>query len=106
MPWRAVLDALETGKMKGIGDGLTGAQRDTIAKFSGSAEGVATIPASARCAAGSGLASSATSAKLPSWNGWADAANTRFQSAENLARVDDIVQELDNPAMHQAAMRM
>jgi polyvinyl alcohol dehydrogenase (cytochrome) len=76
MPWRAVLDALETGKMKGIGDGLTGAQRDAIAKFSGSADGVAAVFASARCASGA-----AASAKLPGWNGWADAANTRFQSA-------------------------
>jgi polyvinyl alcohol dehydrogenase (cytochrome) len=73
MSWQSVLEALETGKMKGIGAGLSSADRDAIAKFIGSSELPPVAPAS-RCA----------SNPVPSpasWNGWADAANTRFQSA-------------------------
>jgi polyvinyl alcohol dehydrogenase (cytochrome) len=79
MPWRSVLEALETGKMKGIGDGLSAVDRDTIAKYIGGSEpeGLLTsVPAASRCASGS-----VPAANFPNWNGWADAANTRFQPA-------------------------
>ena len=75
MPWRAILEALETGKMKGIGDGLGAADREAIAKYSGSFE-TAPVTAESRCVSGK-----ASSTGFPDWNGWADPANTRFQPA-------------------------
>jgi polyvinyl alcohol dehydrogenase (cytochrome) len=76
MSWKTILAALENGKMKGIGDALDAPQREAIAKFLGTAE-TAPMPASATCSA-----RPPTPAKsAPSWNGWADPANTRFQSA-------------------------
>ncbi len=74
MPWRAILAALETGKMKGIGDTLTAAERDAVAKYLGTAVSVE-MPPSAKCSAPAGRRTGAE------WNGWADAANTRFQPA-------------------------
>jgi polyvinyl alcohol dehydrogenase (cytochrome) len=75
MSWQSVLAALETGKMKAIGDGLTAAQREAIAKFIGSAE-YAPILSSSKC-------QSAQQGRLAGeWNGWSDAANTRFQPVQ------------------------
>ena len=71
MSWQAILAALETGKMKGIGGGINAVQRETIAKFLGTA-GLQPLAPSSRC--------SAPARRLSGdWNGWADAANTRFQ---------------------------
>lgn len=74
MPWQSVLAALETGKMKGIGDALTATQRESIAKFLGKSDSQA-IADRARC---SSLPEKPLSGE---WNGWADPANTRFQPA-------------------------
>jgi polyvinyl alcohol dehydrogenase (cytochrome) len=75
MSWKAIVEALENGKMKGIGDALSSTERELIAKSLGVAE---SQPASAagRCAAPPRVVSGRD------WNGWADAANTRLQSAE------------------------
>lgn len=74
MSWRAVLEALESGKMSAMGSALSPAQREAVAKYIGNAD-AAPIPASARCA------DAPAAANGPAWNGWADAANTRFQPA-------------------------
>ena len=76
MSWKTILTALENGKMKGIGDALDAPQREAIAKFFGTAE-TAPMPASATCSA----RTPARASTAPSWNGWADPANTRFQPA-------------------------
>jgi polyvinyl alcohol dehydrogenase (cytochrome) len=73
MSWQSILAALESGKMKAIGDGLSTVQREAISKYLGTADSQP-LPPSSRC----------TSASLRStgdWNGWSDAANTRFQPA-------------------------
>ena len=75
MSWQSILAALETGKMKGIGDTITPAEREAIAKFLGTPDSQS-IPQSARCP------NTSKHANTPTWNGWADAANTRFQSAK------------------------
>jgi polyvinyl alcohol dehydrogenase (cytochrome) len=75
MPWQAILTALETGKMKGIGNTLSAPQRESIAKFVGVTASESMTPA-ARCSAAPARSSSAN------WNGWSDAGNTRFQSAK------------------------
>ncbi len=75
MTWQAILAALETGKMAGIGQALSPAQRETVAQFLGTAAAQA-MPASAQCPAGQQPKPGAD------WNGWADAANTRFQPAK------------------------
>jgi polyvinyl alcohol dehydrogenase (cytochrome) len=75
MTWQAILAALETGKMKAIGAHMSAAERESVAK----SVGLAALPgavASSRCATAPAIGNN-----LPSWNGWADAANTRFQSA-------------------------
>ena len=75
MPWQAILAALETGKMKTVASGMSAAEREAVAKSIG------TVPA---VSAGTGSrCSSPPSARngAASWNGWADAANTRFQSS-------------------------
>jgi polyvinyl alcohol dehydrogenase (cytochrome) len=77
MSWKTILTALENGKMKGIGDTLAPTQREAIAKFLGTAD-LLPMPASAACSG----RPSATAKATPSWNGWADPANTRFQSAQ------------------------
>jgi polyvinyl alcohol dehydrogenase (cytochrome) len=74
MSWRAVLEALESGKMAAMGASLTPTAREAVAKFIGKADATP-IPASARCAG------APAAANAPAWNGWADAANTRFQPA-------------------------
>src|SRR5437870_1715103 len=76
MSWQNILAALETGKMKGVGETLTAVERDSIAKFLGTADAHATA-ASAKCAG-----APARAAASGNWNGWADAANTRFQPAK------------------------
>src|SRR5262249_13935100 len=73
MPSQAILSALNTGKMKAIGDQLTSGQREAIAKFLGIAESQST--SSAKCDATTPRKSNGD------WNGWSDAANTRFQPA-------------------------
>ena len=73
MSWKAVLTALETGKMAGIGAALTPSQRELIAKFIGAPE-APVVPPAAHCPSTRVSGSSG-------WNGWADAANTRFISS-------------------------
>jgi len=75
MTWKAVLTALETGKMATIGAALPPNQREVIAKFIGRPE-APLIPPAAVCPEAKG------SPGAPAWNGWADAANTRFQPAK------------------------
>jgi polyvinyl alcohol dehydrogenase (cytochrome) len=65
--------ALETGKMAGVAADLTSAQREAIAKYLGTT--------GARPNSSDACASSAARSSGGDWNGWADAANTRFQSA-------------------------
>jgi polyvinyl alcohol dehydrogenase (cytochrome) len=77
MTAKSIVAALESGKMRAIGEPLNGAQREAIAKFLGLASGAEAMPASARCSA-----STAPSKSGAAWNGWADAANTRFQPAK------------------------
>jgi polyvinyl alcohol dehydrogenase (cytochrome) len=80
-----ILDALETGAMKTVGDALTPVERRLVSEsvagrlLGTSATGdAASMPN--RCAV-SGPAA-VTPAERPSWNGWgADPANTRFQPA-------------------------
>ena len=74
MSSKAILAALETGKMTGIGAAMTAAERETVAKI-GTAD--AKPVASSHCA-GSPVRFGAA------WNGWADAANTRFAKASGL----------------------
>ena len=74
MSWKAILEALETGRMKGIGDTLNPAQREAIAKFAGTTDTQPVLPV-ARCAAPPRKVSGSD------WNGWSDPASTRFQSA-------------------------
>ena len=74
MSWKTILEALETGRMKGIGDSLTPAQREAIAKFAGTADAPQTQRAS-QCTAPPRKVAGAN------WNGWSDPASTRFQSA-------------------------
>jgi polyvinyl alcohol dehydrogenase (cytochrome) len=77
MSWQSILAALETGKMLGVGNTLNAVERDAIAKFLGTNEAKPAVGGS-QCPAGDakGNRNSAT------WNGWADAANTRFQTAK------------------------
>jgi len=77
MSWRTILTALETGKMTGIGSTLSPAERESIAKFLGTAESQA-MPTSAHCPAKAPAVRA-----ISNWNGWADAANTRFQPAKS-----------------------
>ncbi len=76
MPWQAILAALETGKMRTVGSGMSAAEREALAKSIGAAPALS-AGASSRC-------SSAPASKrnvASSWDGWADPANTRFQSS-------------------------
>jgi polyvinyl alcohol dehydrogenase (cytochrome) len=87
MSWQSVLTALETGKMKGAGDALTAAERETLARFIGT-DHSQSMPPSARCPAG--LRPQARG----EWNGWADAGNTRFQSARQAGMTTQSVPKL------------
>src|SRR5215475_10506360 len=80
MSWQSILAALETGKMTGVGNGMTAGEREAIAKSIGKAESP-TIPASAKCPSSMQAAPNVIS-NGPDWNGWSDGANTRFQSAQ------------------------
>ena len=71
MSSKAILAALETGKMRSIGAGMPAEERQLVA---GIGKIDSTPAPSSRCAA---VPRSGTAA----WNGWADAANTRFQPA-------------------------
>ena len=75
MSAKTILTALETGRMKSIGSVLSGGEREAVAKYLGTADARPIAPSS-RCPAASGTSAAA------SWNGWADPANTRFQSAQ------------------------
>jgi polyvinyl alcohol dehydrogenase (cytochrome) len=72
MSSKAILAALETGRMSTIGAGLTAAERQTVAKIGVSDTSVAT----AKC--------SGSPRPVAEWNGWADAANTRFAKDSGL----------------------
>jgi polyvinyl alcohol dehydrogenase (cytochrome) len=72
MSSKAILAALETGRMSSIGAGLTAAERETVAKIGTSETSVST----AKC--------SGSPRSNGEWNGWADAANTRFTKAAGL----------------------
>src|SRR5438876_2218530 len=61
--------------MKGIGDGLTSTERESIAKYLGTAAS-SSLPPSSKCSGAP--PQQRTNAE---WNGWSDAANTRFQPA-------------------------
>jgi polyvinyl alcohol dehydrogenase (cytochrome) len=74
MSWQTILTALETGKMKGIGDHLTALQREAIAKSIGTAISQP-MPPSSKCSA------RPRQRVTSEWTGWSDAANTRFQTA-------------------------
>ena len=77
MPRQTILAALETGKMKGIGESLSAAERIAVANYLGT-EGAEAIPRAAYCST-PGLARP----NAPAWNGWGiDPTNTRFQSAQ------------------------
>jgi len=72
MSSKAILAALETGRMSSIGAGLTAAERQLVAKI-GSGEPSVSV---ARC--------TGTPRSNGEWNGWADAANTRFAKSSGL----------------------
>jgi polyvinyl alcohol dehydrogenase (cytochrome) len=72
MSSKAILAALETGRMSTIGADLTAAERQTVAKI-GLGE---TSASTAKC--------SGSPRSNGQWNGWADAANTRFTKAAGL----------------------
>ena len=74
MSWQAILGALETGKMKSIGDSLSAAERQSLARSLGT-EFSSTMPSSAKCS------TTVHATSDGEWNGWADLANTRFQPA-------------------------
>ena len=78
MSWQTILAALETGKMKAISEEITSGQREAIAKYMGT-DASQTLPASSKCSAAPQRRTAAS--KQQNWNGWADAANTRFQPA-------------------------
>src|SRR3989442_9259475 len=64
MSWQTILSALEVGKMKPMGDSLSAAERETIARSLGKTASDA-MSASAKCSA-------APQARATGeWNGWA-----------------------------------
>jgi polyvinyl alcohol dehydrogenase (cytochrome) len=87
MSWQTILAALEAGKMKGIGDTLSPAERESLAKYLGTTESQK-MPASAKCA------SPPQHRATPEWNGWADAANTRFQPTRQAGLTRDTTAKL------------
>jgi len=88
MSWQAILAALETGKMKAIGESLSSAERESIAKSLGIADSHP-MPASAKCSAAFQHPTA-----TGDWNGWADAANTRFQPAQQAGLTRQATQKL------------
>jgi polyvinyl alcohol dehydrogenase (cytochrome) len=87
MPWQAILTALESGKMAGIGAAMSAPQREAVAKFLGTVE-APPVSATSHC--------TGTPARkgTPAWNGWADAANTRFQPAKAAGLTRDTTPKL------------
>jgi polyvinyl alcohol dehydrogenase (cytochrome) len=75
MSWQTILGALESGKMKAIGNRISAGDRESIARFLGTAVSGPTLTAPS-CSAAQARSTAAI------WNGWADPANTRFQSAK------------------------
>jgi polyvinyl alcohol dehydrogenase (cytochrome) len=70
----AILSALESGKMKAIGDGMSHEQRVAVASYLGKAE------VTQKSSVNSCPENSAPMANSPVWNGWgADLSNSRFQ---------------------------
>jgi polyvinyl alcohol dehydrogenase (cytochrome) len=77
MPVQTIATALESGKMKTVGGGLSPAERMAVATYLG-VPGAESIPQSAHCSDNPPLVASA-----PSWNGWGvDGSNSRFQNAQ------------------------
>src|ERR1041385_2871249 len=74
MTWQPILAALELGKMKPIGDNLSAPERESIAKSLGTTYSN-DMSSAAKCSV------APAAGKTHDWNGWADAANTRFQPA-------------------------
>ena len=79
MSSKAILAALDTGRMSSIGAAMTAAERETVARI-GTGETATPI---SRCT-GSPRPNGHLSNKQ--WNGWADAANTRFVKSPGLNR--------------------
>src|SRR5262249_16266426 len=96
MTWQSILAALETGKMTGVGNAMTAAERETIAKTMGKAESQ-TIPASAKCSS-SPRAPAIANSNGPDWNGWSDPANTRFPTGRRAGRPGGVKSET-NPKL-------
>ena len=86
--WQTVLAALEVGKMKSIGEGMSTAEREAIAKFLGTADSHP-MPPSAQC-----TTQPQRTASTGNWNGWADPANTRFQPARQAGLTGQTVPKL------------
>src|SRR5690349_4398373 len=63
MTAKSILSALETGKMRVMGQALAAGQREAIAKYLGLPSGVEAMPASARCSSSASLKGAAA------WNG-------------------------------------
>src|ERR1039457_4158753 len=79
----SILSALESGRMRIQGDGLTFAERQAVAAFLAPRDTgtVVDLPAANRCAS---IKPFAVDDKT-GWNGWGvDAANSRFQSRTSL----------------------
>src|SRR5437773_12272532 len=66
MSWQSILAALEIGKMTGIGNGLSPAQREAVAKYIGTAGSQPDV-LSSKCSAPPQHRAGAD------WNGWSDA---------------------------------
>src|SRR6202163_3867968 len=65
MTAKSILAALETGKMRVMGQALAAGQREAIAKYLGLPSGIEAMPTSARCS------SPATSVRgTGAWKGW------------------------------------
>src|SRR5881409_2327252 len=88
MSWQAILGALEVGKMKSVGDGISAMEREAIAKFLGTADS-RPMPQSAQCSA-----APQKTVATGNWNGWADPANTRFQPARQAGLTGQTVPKL------------
>ena len=82
MPWKTILSALDSGKMKSQGAALSAAERESVARHLGTGEEAETMPASANCSPQ--LAARPFRAPFTGgWNGWGtDDTNSRFQSAK------------------------
>lgn len=77
MNWPAILASLETGKMKSIGETLSAEEREAVARYLGT-DTSQPVLSSVSCAR---AVPQRHGPAQQNWNGWADAANTRFQPA-------------------------